>query len=165
MSADLLDTAVELSNVRQKASVCGLRQTRSQNALKLATAAVMRGEAEAEAARLPTPPMVRTSSSTLLPIHAVLPWSIATDDQSLILTTDNDFLKSLQSRPAAMAVQRRSFQTEGSPFHPVWDKRLASQRLATFTKMQPEITGSHPCVKFGISPSIGLGSTTIAPNL
>ena len=102
MSADLLDTyKSELSNGSaegERLRATANQEARTRVAEANATAAVMRGEAEAEAARL-------LNAAHGQDVEFYTFWrsmqsyreSIATDDKSLILTTDNDFLKSLQS--------------------------------------------------------------------
>lgn len=102
MSADLLDTyKSELSNGSaegERLRATANQEARTRVAEANATAAIMRGEAEAEAARL-------LNAAHGQDVEFYTFWrsmqsyreSLATDDKSLILTTDNDFLKSLQS--------------------------------------------------------------------
>jgi len=102
MSADLLDTyKSELSNGSaegERLRATANQEARTRVAEANATAAIMRGEAEAQAARL-----LNAAHGQDLEFYTF--WrsmqsyseAIASDDKSLILTTDNDFLRSLQS--------------------------------------------------------------------
>ena len=102
MSADLLDTyKSELSNGSaegERLRATANQEARTRVAEANATAAIMRGEAEAEAARL-------LNAAHGQDVEFYTFWrsmqsyreSIATEDKALILTTDNDFLQSLQS--------------------------------------------------------------------
>jgi membrane protease subunit HflC len=102
MSADLLDTyKSELSNGSaegERLRATANQEARTRVAEANATAAIMRGEAEAEAARL-------LNAAHGQDVEFYTFWrsmqsyreSIANDEKALILTTDNDFLKSLQS--------------------------------------------------------------------
>jgi membrane protease subunit HflC len=102
MSADLLDTyKSELSNGSaegERLRATANQEARTRVAEANATAAIMRGEAEAEAARL-------LNAAHGQDVEFYTFWrsmqsyreAIATDEKSLILTTENDFLKSLQS--------------------------------------------------------------------
>ncbi len=102
MSANLLDTyKSELSNGSaegERLRATANQEARTRVAEANATAAIMRGEAEAEAARLLNAAHGRdVEFYTFWRSMQSYRESIATDQKSLILTTDNDFLKSLQS--------------------------------------------------------------------
>ncbi|MDA8604372.1 SPFH domain-containing protein [Alphaproteobacteria bacterium] len=102
MSANLLDTyKSELSNGSaegERLRATANQEARTRVAEANATAAIMRGEAEAAAARLLNAAHGRdVEFYTFWRSMQSYRESIATDQKSLILTTDNDFLKSLQS--------------------------------------------------------------------
>lgn len=102
MSADLLDTyKSELSNGSaegERLRATANQEARTKVATARATAAIMRGEAEAEAARLLNAAHGRDLEFyTFWQSMQAYRESVALEDNTLILSTDNDFLKSLQS--------------------------------------------------------------------
>ena len=107
MSADLLDTyKSELSNGSaegERLRATANQEARTKVATARATAAIMRGEAEAEAARLLNAAHGRDLKFyTFWQSMQAYRESVALEDNALILSTENDFLKCCKAEPASV---------------------------------------------------------------